>query len=267
MTKSTNALTHPTAGPQLDVVRYNLDMVSHTNSELSYLTPKAQEALSRKSTTRIINTSDGVFNTAYLCIQVNTDCIENGITKLAFVINDLASADLIHSCFTPISSLSLGTLPMQHNRSLVFCFLMVPVAREAEVRAIAGDILSPEGGAGPSLGSPYKELPEGQFYAEVVLSYNALCIGAAKEATARLKVREYINLLPKGTEVISIKECSFFQLSIPYEVILSNPLMKQFKEVKLVKCRFAEIVDDKVEQFNLLLSVEYMKRDGTVVKV
>ena len=64
----------------------------------------------------------------------------------------------------------------------------------------------------------------------------------------------------KEPKLVEIRQDAIMDLSLPYEVRFKIPLMKAFKEVRLEYCRHAEKVGDKIEQFNLLQKVEYIKK-------
>lgn len=111
-------------------------------------------------------------------------------------------------------------------------------------------------------------LPEGQFFADIYLSYTALVtLNGNAEHTVEIllleKIDKYLSVLSKGTGVVSQTRLPNDQLSLCYRVIFNNPLLKQFKEVKLNEVLMAEIVNDKIEQFTLLTGIDYIRHDGT----
>ncbi len=234
-----------------------------------YLSDESKKALSNKSVTQFVNGEDGkTYKAVYLsCIVGNAD-LELGAKALSEVANKLAERGLVHSCLAPISSLQLATQPMLNLSSVVFLFPLVPSDREQEVNEIAGELKTMEGGLGPNLTPKERVLPSGQFFAEVYVTLLAPSLVAThhtKEEVLKDAIQEYLNILPKGTEVISATQCSVYGLGIPYEVILYNPLMQDYKKVKLNYSRAGALVDGSFKQFNLFHSVEYTKRDGTVL--
>lgn len=233
-----------------------------------YLSSLAQERLSTKSTTIIVQERGTMkaYMAIYLCTRVRNDNIEKGVEALSGVLNVLAEKGYIHSCLAPMSSLQLAIMPMQHPSSVVLCFPLVPADKVDEIKQIAGNLMTSESGVGECLDTIDKELPEGQFYAEIRVSHGLTTLKSfSVEDALKEQIQEHLKVLPKGTEVISVNQCAIIGLFISYEVIFYNPLMKSIKEVKLYHIRFAEVVDNHLEQFNLFKSVEYIKRDGTTI--
>lgn len=232
---------------------------SEDNFSSKYLTKEAKDSLAKKATQQVYRYEDGsIYMTAYLSTIIKKENVEKGVKAICEILNELAAKGYIHSCLAPPSSIELVKITKQHESRAVFCFPLVPVDKMEEIKEIAKGLMTTEGEIGKSLESLDMELPEGQFFAEVNIS-----AFQNTDSKPDKVIDTYLNLLPEGTEVISVKKCPIMSLTIPYEVILYNPLMKSIKEVKLNYIRQYATTGNKLKEFNLLTSIEYIKRDGT----
>lgn len=244
------------------VVAPVLRITDETVLASKYLSPLAQERLSVKATSQVIQVPGTMkaYMAVYLCTRVRDTSIEKAVCALAGVLNVLADKGYIHSCLANFASLPLAQMPMEHPSSVVLCFPLVPADKIGEVKEIAGKLMTEEGGCGDKMESIEKELSEGLFFAEIRIYHNSMMLSKSVEDKLEYQIQKYLNVLPKGTEVISKKQCAIVDLSILYEVVFFNPLMKAFKEVRLQQMRHCAIVDGNLEQFNLLTGIEYIKR-------
>jgi hypothetical protein len=230
-----------------------------------YLSKETLEATSKKATSQVICYDDGrKFISTYLGVIVKNENIEKGVAEISRALNDLASKGYIHSCLIQMSSVEMAKIPKQHDCSAVLSYVLTPVEKDDEIKLIADKFLiTPQGLTSDHFDNLNINLPEGQFFVEVQISLASSLINKKNtEETVKEKIDEYLSILPKGTQIISVKKCAIISLALDYEVVLYHPLMKSFREVKLTYERHAEVIDDKIEQFSLLRSVEYIKRDA-----
>ena len=110
-------------------------------------------------------------------------------------------------------------------------------------------------------------MTEGEFFAEINISHQQMMIKDSISAEQILEdeIARYLAVLPNGTRVVSKTRCTITGLSIPYEIVFNNPIMNDFKRVELNYVRCAVPLGDKIEQFKLLVSVTYTKKDGTAI--
>lgn len=199
----------------------------------------------------------------YLCVRVKSENLLEGIQAIASDINALSERGLIDQVLLRPSSVELPKTFGESQSSAVACYVLIPQLRMDEFLSLVKNN-TVEGQIGNAIGSLELDLPEGEFLVHVRLS--AVEYMVDKDTRLNEEIALYLAVLPKGTELVSITECGVSQLSLGYEVRFRNPLMKQFKEVRLVQVRMAEAVDDRIVQFNLLHHVEYILRDGTVFR-
>jgi hypothetical protein len=242
----------------------------HEAPSARYLTALAQEALAKKALSHVVQVQVQVqgtmecFLAIYPSLVVRKENLESGIETLSRVINELAEKGYIHSCLSPLSSIELARMPKRHDRVVVFCFPLVPADKLEECKGIAGQFWAEEGCIGPDLDQADRELPEGQFFAEIHISHYLSMIGkGSKEDKLKEYIDKYLRVLPNGTEVVSTRECDITGLSVPFEVVFYNRLMKDYREVHLDYMRYAVALDGedgKLEQFDLLTEISYTKR-------
>ena len=130
----------------------------------------------------------------------------------------------------------------------------------AEAKAIAqGCYYVPDMAMPPNNEELIKELPRGQFYCNIGISY-------AQRHIKDFDPKQYVNeevenilrLLPKGTSLISLRECGITELAVPYEAIFSHELLSGIKEVDIeYTYRFVEI-DGKYKQVRLPVHIRYI---------
>lgn len=227
-----------------------------------YLTPKAKAAISKISKNLTHKDETGTYTCIYLGVQTRTDKIEKAVEAICENLNRLADQDLIHSCLAPPSSLPLAKMPMQMNTSVVIAYVLVPEHRKKDAEELAKFVIE-EGGLGTELMSLEADLKEDEFFAEISLSHNLAGNGKNSEERLHSRIGEFINVLPPGTEVVEVVPCAIVSLSLPFEVRFRNPLMKEYREVRLnYRRECVRVGEDKIEQFNLLTSVEYIRKDG-----
>lgn len=228
----------------------------------SLLTEKTKQALARKATQQVVVQDGKAYMCIYLSLYTTEEALPGAEQRLADALNRLSEADLIHSCLAPPSRIQLAIQAMHLPTLAVFSFVLVPAERKEEAENIAS-CAHEEGAIPETAGSTEKLLAEGEFYAVIELSHSSYVFDKkAKSTKERLddEIDLYLNVLPKGTEVRSVTQCTIVSLSIPFEVIFYHPLMKDYKQVRLHHTRNAVALNDHVEQFNLLDSVEYIRR-------
>lgn len=234
-----------------------------------YLTEGAKSDLAKKSTTLTVKKDDG---TLYVCVyfgvRVRSSNTEHGVEKISKIINELSADGLIHSTLAPVLSIEFARMPLQAPTAAVLCYVLVPYEKQEEIKKRYSNASIEEGAAPPDAEDCKPVLADGEFLTEVRISSVAAMMGVGDQSPVSMlqdQVEQYLSLLPKGTVVKEIVPCAITDLSVPYEVKFYNPLMKRFKYVDLDYVRFAEVVDEKLEQFNLLLGVRYMDADKKVL--
>lgn len=237
-----------------------LQITNHTDQVQDFLSEKTQKALAIKSMylTQISHTGE-CFKCIFLSAVVKTHEILVGLKAISEDLNTLSELDMIHSTLAPLSSFDLARQPGEDPTSAVFAFVLVPADRVEEAKNLT-KYSTNEGEMGKTIGSVEKNLPLGDFLANVRISHMSFMFGKDSKTILDDTIQEYLNILPKGTEVVGVEQCTIVDLSVPYEVRFRNPLMKAFKEVRLQHMRHAEVIGDKIEQFSLLTGIEYIKR-------
>ena len=249
--ESYNPISHPA-----------LEVVDQYDKAKEFLSEKAQKALSKKSISLSLKDKTGFNECIFLGRTVKTKNISEGIEAISKDLNLLADNELIHSCLTPPSSMVLARMPLQQNTSAVFSFVLVPSNRKTEAESLVSNSIINDGMLPEPLGSLEHDLDEGEFLAKIDISHFYHSSVDPKESLNN-EIQAYLNILPQGTEVVEIINCAVISLSTPYEIRFRNPLMADYKQVKLNYRREAvKVGEDKIEQFNLLTDVEYTKKNG-----
>lgn len=235
----------------------------HIQLSQKYLSVDAQEAFKNNATSSVVSKENGsIFRCAYFSVVSRQGNEEEGVKILADIANDLAEQGLIHSVLAPISSLPLVRMPLQVDRSAVFMFLLIPHDKHQEVAEKYKNIYMLEGGVGKDVGDLNPILEDGEFLADIRAT-RSLMIKDEKIARERIQdqIDQYLAVLPRGTVVREVTECSIIDLTYPFEVKFYNPLFDKVKSVSLEYTRQFARVDNKIEQFNLLLEVRYFDAD------
>lgn len=237
-----------------------------------FLSGPSKYMLSLRCQSQIIKTDDETYICQYLAKLCKIDDIPFGVRDLALIVNKLVERNLVYKTLTPIQSIKLASMPKHHDPAAVTCFVLSPVSRLEEFKAISSDVWQDENGfpCMPKGADLYKELPPGQFYAANVAQ--TLCstliheFGREPGAFLERTLAEYLAVLPKGTTVVSTRVCDIVSISKPYEIIFYNENLPSIKEVELHYYRHAELiggpVDGRIKQTNLLSHVTYTTRDG-----
>jgi len=105
------------------------------------------------------------------------------------------------------------------------------------------------------------ELSEGEFFATIRVSRTISMMTNAEEIRDK-EIETLMSVLPEGTELRSVVECGIFDMSVPYEVKFYNPKLKSVNRISLEHCRACEVVDGKLEQFNVVTGVNYYDSEG-----
>jgi hypothetical protein len=254
--KALEASEHSVTTPVLQVE--DLSEMAHR-----YLTAGARYDLSQKATQLIQIGEDGrVFKAVYFATRVRSGNQEKAVQALARVVNDLSQRGLIHSCLAPMSSLELARMPNSSPQSVVFCFVLVPESYEAYCSVRYKKFFIEEGSVGGALEDLSPVLEDGEFLAEVRVSHvMSMMRQFDPKSLLQREIDLYLAILPSGTVVREVVECAITDLSVPYEVRFFNPLLKRVKKVDLSYVRSAEVVNDKLEQFNVFLGIRYFDKD------
>lgn len=228
-----------------------------------YLSEKAKQDLSKKATQTAVFNEDGLKARAvYFATQVKTNNQLAAVEKLAKIINDLADKNLIYSTLAPISSLELVRLPLKAPSCAVMCFLLIPANEADYIEEQYKDLTVKEGEMPRPMDDLTPELADGEFLAEYKISH---ALTVMKDINPDQMLQEYIDLclkiLPKGTIVKDIVKCAVIGLSVDHEIKFYNPLMKRVKYIDFGHIRCAEVIDNKVEQFSLMVNVKYFDND------
>jgi hypothetical protein len=229
-----------------------------------FLSHASTMAMGRKASTLTVLEGGKTYKAIYIIRRFKASSESKAAQAVAEEINKLASAGLIHSVLAPITSIKLDRMPGEEDRIAVFCYPLVPQDRMAEVDALVRHTSMER------FQLPDEDLsldfPEGDFYAVINLSpARSALTGEQLEDALEEEIQKYLSVLPRGTTVVAKRACSAVSLAIPYEVIFRNPLMKDFRKVELADSRQSVKVDGKIEVFDLLTKVTYIRRDGTMV--
>jgi hypothetical protein len=232
-----------------------------TSKAKEYLSEKAFAVLSNRSKTLTQKDDVGnVYKCIYLSCAVKKKNYTEGLKAICKDLNTLAEHDLIYSTLSPPSSIDLAIMALRDPPSAVYAFVLVPESKlDLVVSLVEHHVL--EGDCGETISILEKELPEGEFLAVINIShFMHQASGISNEARLHNEIQAYLKVLPKGTEFVSVRNCSTGDLYMPFEVTFRNPLMKNYKEVRLQYIRECVVIDDDIRQFNLLVGVEYIKR-------
>lgn len=224
-----------------------------------WLSDASKAAMEKKAYNLLLVEDGESYQCIFLTAVAKQQNVELAVQAIAADLNALAERGLIHSCLAPISSVKLALMPLQDLSLGVFAYVLVPTLRVEEARSLTQH-MTEEGQIGKTIGTLEKDLPEGEFMTTIRISHMAIMQEESPDSILNAEIKTFLNLLPKGTVVMSVTKCGALDLSLTYEVRFQNPLMKQFKEVKLIHNRHCEVVNDKLKQFNLLMGVEYVKR-------
>lgn len=229
-----------------------------------FLSPAAAQAMSRRSDRLLVLEDGKTYEAIFITRRFKESSEAKAAQAVAEELNKLASAGLIHSVLAPISSIKLARMPGEESSIAAFCYPLVPQARMAEVDALVRhQAMENFGQADEDLSL---DLPEGDFCAVINLSpTRAMVTEETLESMLKDEICQYTSVLPPGTSVVSTTRCAILTLAIPYEVIFRNPIMKDFRKVELSHRREAAIVNGKLEEFDLLTKITYVRRDGTTV--
>jgi hypothetical protein len=239
----------------------------HNEFAEKYLSDLGAAALNGKKSKSLIGTDDSgipVSHAIFFAVRVPTKDLEIGIQHISKVVNDLAEKGLIESVLSPINSIELARMPGEVFTSAVFFFPMVPIDKMKEAKSIS-KLSIEEGQVGDMLPgySNDLKLPEGQFWAEArISSFYAHTTKYDHRAMLFKLVNEYLKFLPEGTELLRVNDCAITDLSIPYELIFSNPDLQKVKKVELEWQREAAVSENKIKQFNMFTGIKYFGEDG-----
>jgi hypothetical protein len=231
-----------------------------------YLSASARHDLSQKATQLTVKYDDGRFYSAiYLATRVIKGDEERAVEYLARVINDLSQRGLIHSTLAPISSMQLA-LSTSVLQSVVFTFILIPQESHKEVQNLYPEFVMQEGDVGRELYDLSPILSPGEFLAKIRISH---CIAVLQPCEAKdsrayfhAQLEEYLAVLPKGTRVRKVTQLAITGLSLDFEVKFYNELLQDVKEVELEHRRACAMVDNEFKQFNVLVGVKYIDKDG-----
>lgn len=244
-----------------------LKVTDQTQIARNFLSAKALAAMAVKRATTLIEVDDNknVYQCVFFAVRTKTSKIEAGVREMAEIANDLAEKGLIHSILAPIGSIDLVRSPGEVPTSAVFFYPLVPIEKVGEVKFSSAYSIS-EGDTGQALESFQEELPAGEFFAVERISHMMSMIYGEKRfdisGTILNIVNDYLKILPPGTKFLGANQCAITDLSLPYELKFFNPLLARVKRVDLDYIRCAEVVNDKLEQFNLFTGIRYYGADG-----
>ena len=225
-----------------------------------YLSKNAKKSLSKKSRNTTVVEETGTYSCVFFAKRVKKGNEEMAVKHLANIANELDKYGQIHSCLSNILSIELAKIPFQPLASIVICYILVPDSEKDIIEKKFEDSVIEEGKNPKDLGDLTTTLEDGEFLAEIRIS----ClqnVTYTKDLPQR-EIDSYLAMLPKGTVVRETVTCAITSLSIPYEVKFYNPLLTEVKRVKLLKQRAVTMVGDKVEQFNVIVGMEYFDKDN-----
>jgi hypothetical protein len=242
-----------------------LQIDDHTENASKYLTDKAKAALS-KIEKNLLVTKDGEVTgrAVFFSVVVANNNVDLGLQELSKVANDLAEKGWILSSLATMSSIKLAIMPGELPKSAVFFFPHIILDKAEEAEKL--DFSIKEGEMGKTLGSTNLILPEGEFWAEARILHNYMDTSnpGHYDIDGRLfaLVQEYLNVLPPGTKFLGANRTAIYDLSIPYELRFSNPLLSRVRNVELEYRREAAINGDKVIEGNVLTGIKYFDATG-----
>lgn len=247
-----------TKGPAIQVNEEN-DLSS------LYLSEGAQNVMKNKAFNQTVVKNDGTtFTAMYFAKRVRKDNKESAVKELALIMNELVQDGLVDSMLAPISSLELALQSFEVPSIAVFFFPLVPADEYDRLFNKYRNIAIVEGQMPDSADDLRQQMSDGEFLAQIRISPMHEYLNKNYDTYRALsdQIDTFLAVLPKGTQLVYVKETAINDLSLPYEVKFYNPLMKSVKYVELDHTRVAErIGDDKVEQFNLLTKVKYLDFD------
>jgi len=236
-----------------------------SNIANKYLSASARHDLSQKATSLTVKCDDGRFHAAiYLATRVVKGDEETAVKYLAQVLNNLSGRGLIHSTLAPISSLQLA-LSSSVLQSVVFSFVLIPQEFHKEVQNLYPEFVMQEGDSGRELYDLSPILSPGEFLTTIRVSHAInLLRSEAKDGRAYFQeqLEEYLAVLPKGTRVRKVTQLAITGLSLDFEVKFYNELLQDVKEVELEYRRAGAMVNNEFKQFNVLVGVKYIDKDG-----
>lgn len=249
-------------GPSLEVT----DMFEQA---LDHLSCEAAEAIKPIEKTLSYQRNGETYRAMYLSVVTNVDSLDKGLKAICQDLNELAHLGLIKSALSRPSFLKLARIPGSNELRAVFAFVHVPESRRAYAEGMVKHLQADE--TGPDMSNPIGDitpiLGDGEFF---VFARRAVVADMfephqSNEAWIHDVVQQHLNVLPKGTQLVSITQCTVTDLSVPYEIKFRNPLLKKCREVQIEWVRMCEVIDDSVKQFNLMLGVRYIAHDGKVL--
>lgn len=229
-----------------------------------HLSTASLEALGRRAKQLVVMEDGKSYHAIFLARRYRASSGEKAAEWIAKELNNLADAGLVHSVLAPPSSLPLVRVPGEVPTIVVFCYPLVPADKVEELKLSMNNAPTVE-----DLGEPGEsleiDLADDEFYSvirlTVAMDMLPKVVGSTEEALDE-EIKEYLKVLPAGTTVVSKTRCGISDLSIPYEVVFKNPILKGIKKVQLEHMRWCAIVDDHLEHCNLLTGVKYTRRGG-----
>lgn len=224
-----------------------------------YLTAGAQATQAKAQKTLTVKVDGINYRAAYFCVTCKVGNEEAAVKQLANVVNELERDGLIHSTLAPISSLHLARMSFQMHTAAVFTFVHVPESSYNDVKFKYKKFYVEEGGVGEAIEDLTPELAPGEFLAEIRVQ-TAFTLQEGEQTPKELldeAISTYLAILPKGTVVREVTQCSVHDLSLPYEIKFYNPKMSDIKKVELQTVRHAARVNMSIAQFNLITGINY----------
>lgn len=190
---------------------------------------------------------------------VRKENIEKAIEEIAKSVNSFTEQGCVLGALAPISQLELGRSYMLDVAVAIYIFLLVSAEKREEIEKMTEEerqklFICEEGFMPKDYDITLKTEP-GEFFALIRQSHNM------SRDFFQEQLDQYLKVLPKGTEVLSVRDLPISGLSLDREVRFFNPLMKQFKEVELEYVRMVEEVEGKIENYSLLTGVRYKTWD------
>jgi hypothetical protein len=236
-----------------------------------YLTDKGKAALSNICHSTVIQprgTMDA-FVCIYLAHRVPVGSEEVAVEMLCKAVNHLAAQGKIYATLAPMASMKLALMPLEKPSSVVLSFVLVPANELEALRKEVGCSIE-EGALPDPLISCKQELAEDEFAYIMHVTYAANLI-ANYPINVQERIDHQIKLIldvtPAGTELVSQTENATTGLSVPYTLIFRNPKMKKVKKIDFLAHRDVEMVDGKLEQFNITMGIKYFDKDDKLLYI
>jgi hypothetical protein len=236
----------------------------------SLLSEKAKQQMSKKMMRTLLQDESGecIGKTIYLVTRVRSENVQAGLEKITNELNSLAEEELILGSLLELGVVKLARMPLQVQLSAVFAYPTIKIDKIDRAKELCSSFTPEEVLEEQSTGNtePDPE-PIGTVVVVARATHPEMMIkGQSADTFLHREVNSILRILPKHTVYVGATKCDPTDLTIPYELRFKSPYFNDFKEIRLnyVRCMGVHPDNpDKLVQDILLLSIDYIKRDGT----